>query len=507
MADKEKSGFMNQLDMFFRRLRADRSKERDYFVENLSMLVASGMPLLSAIETLRGEIISPSLQSSLQDLEDDIEAGSPLWKALDQTELFRSHTISLVRIGEETGKLSANLKLIAVQEEKDKALRGKILGAILYPVLVLSLTAGVGIAIAWFILPRLATVFSQLNIELPLLTQYLIASGTFLEAYGVFVFPALLLVVAVVFYFVFYFPKTKFIGQYFLFSLPGVGKLLMEVEISRFGYLLGTLLNAGLPATQALDSLHVATDFPQYKKLYGHLRDSVEEGNSIQKSFTLYPKARSLIPISIVRLIGAGEQSGNLSEVLIRISDTYEQKTENTAKNLTILLEPILLVVVWGGVVMVALAVILPIYNLIGGFNDGTRRQPTTPAPSAVVTPVVPISESVSDNAPVLDDGATEAVVESTETPAEDEPSEPREQDTAIEELGVLTVLSTDLGYLNVRIEPTASSEKVGEVLPGETYPYSESRDRWHKIELEDGTYGWVSGTYVSLSPYDVSTE
>src|SRR3989344_7205008 len=264
MSIKKQETAGSALNTFFRRIRADRSKERDYFVENLSMLVASGMPLLSAVSTLREEILSPSLQKSLSELEDDIEAGSPLWKALERTRLFRPHTISLVRIGEESGKLSANLKLIAVQEEKDKALRCKILGAMLYPLLVLSLTVGVGIAIAWFILPRLATVFSQLNIELPTLTKYLIATGSFLEVYGVFLFPTLIAFLVIAFYFIFFYPATKFLGQYFLFAVPGVGRLLREVEISRFGYLFGTHLNAGLPATLSLDSLYVASDFPQY---------------------------------------------------------------------------------------------------------------------------------------------------------------------------------------------------------------------------------------------------
>lgn len=485
METKAETHFSEKLATFFRSIRADRGKERDYFIENLSMLVASGMPILSAVGTLREEIASPSLRKALQTLADDVEAGVPLWRALDRTKLFQPHTISLVRIGEESGKLSANLKLIAVQEEKDKVLRGKIMGAILYPLLVLGLTAGVGIAISWFILPRLATVFDQLNVELPTLTRYIIGLGQFLGAYGLIVFPVVIGLFAVIFYFVFYFSKTKFLGQYFLFSLPGIGRLLLEVEIARFGYLLGTLLDAGLPATQALESLYVAADFPQYKKLYKHLQENVEEGNSLQKSFSTYPKVRSLIPLSIVRLIGAGEQSGNLSEVLLRVSTVYEQKTDNTAKNLTVLLEPILLVIVWGGVVLVALAVIMPIYNLIGGFNGGTTQQPE-------VQSVLP--DSSTENVRTLDEQVSSSPADTV--------SESSDAVGTESGLGTVLVQDTGLGYLNVRTGPSATSEKVTEVHPGEEFQYFSEEEGWFEILLTNGEYGWVAGGYVEVSPY-----
>ena len=239
----------------------------------------------------------------------------------------------------------------------------------MYPVFVLSLTVIIGVGIAWFILPKLATVFAQLKIKLPLITEILINMGTFLGEYGSYVVPAGILVMAVLFFLIFTFSKTKFIGQFILFSSPGIKDLIKEVEVARFGYLLGTLLEAGLPITQALDSLAGATEISPYRKLYLHLRDSVGDGNSIQKSFLAFKHINRLIPAPIQQLVVAGEQSGTLSVSLLKIGQIYETKSDTTTKNLTVILEPILLVIVWLGVVAVALAVILPIYNLIGGFN------------------------------------------------------------------------------------------------------------------------------------------
>ena len=344
-------------------------KERDFFIENLSMLVASGMPILSAIHAVTEDVRSRAMKKIIDVFAQDIESGSPLWKAFCRTGIFRDHTIALIRVGEESGTLGDNLKLIALQEAKDRSLRSKIRSAMMYPILVLVLTAVIGIGVAWFILPRLSVVFSQLRIELPSITKGLIATGTFLGAYGVIVIPLFCVVLGLVLYFIFFNPRTKHFGQTLLFAFPGVNRLLREVELARFGYLLGTLLRAGLPVTQAMDSLCNATQFLQYKRFYGFLRDSIEEGNSLQKSFAKYKQSQRLLPSTVQQLLISGEQSGNLSSTLLRIGDMFEDKTENTTKNLTVVLEPLLLIIVWIGVVSVAIAVILPIYNLIGGFN------------------------------------------------------------------------------------------------------------------------------------------
>lgn len=447
-------------------------KERDYLVENLSMLVAGGMTILSAIDAVTLDMRSRGMKKILATLRDDIESGSPLWKAFEHSGIFRDHTISLVRLGEETGKLSDNLKLVAVQEEKDRIFRSKIKSAMMYPVFVLSLTVIVGVAIAWFILPRLATVFAQLRVELPLLTKWLIAAGKFLGEHGTIAIPIFFLVLILFVFFIFYFSKTKFIGQAILFTVPGIKKLFQEVEMARFGYLLGTLLQAGVPVTQALDSLYNATLFPRYKKLYAHLRDSVQEGNSFQKSFASYKKSSGLVPVTIQRLIITGEQSGNLSETLLKISTTFEERTENTTKNVTVILEPILLVIVWLGVVAVALAVILPIYSLIGGLNTDPSQQVQQNVPTDEVAPLV--AEPIATSTP-------EVVVE---------------EDTA----PMLRVLETGIGYLNVRDDASTEGEIIGRVYPGDEYEYTDEDVGWYEIVLEDEGSGWVFGNYVNTN-------
>jgi type IV pilus assembly protein PilC len=341
-------------------------RDRDYFIENSSLLIASGMGVIEALNAVSTDVKSGRMRKLITGMKDDIEAGFPIWRALDRARLFPSHAISLIRIGEESGKLSENLQVVSVEQEKDREFRSKIRAAMMYPVFVLGLTLVFGIGISFFILPKLALVFSQLHIQLPLITRILISVGLYLGDKGTSMIPVVLFAGALLIYLVFFFPKTKLLGQSILFAIPGVKRLIQEVEVARFGYLLGTLLEAGLPITLALQSLTQVSSFPHYVKLYEHLERKIEEGNSFQTSFASYHRLNRLIPTPVQQLIITGERSGNLPEILKKVGVTYEAKTDATTKNLTVILEPVLLVIVWLGVIGVALAVILPIYRLVG---------------------------------------------------------------------------------------------------------------------------------------------
>ncbi len=346
------------------------SKERDHFIENLSMLVLSGMTITEALRSVVKETKDARMKEILNRVMEDIEAGSPIWKAFTETKLFRGYTLSLIRLGEESGKLADNLKVIAMQEEKDREFKGKVKSALMYPIFVLSLTAFIGIGISWLILPKLAKIFTDLKLDLPLITKVLIAFGEFLNKHGLIAVPIGMMVVGGIFYIVFIYKKTKIMGEYIIFSIPGIKTLMGEIEVARFGYLLGTLLDAGLPITRAIESLENATETVRYKRFYAHLRESVDMGNSFQKSFESYTKIRKILPQSVEQLVVSGEQSGNLVKTLMKVGQVLEAKSDQTTKNLTIIMEPILLVIVWAGVVTVAFAVILPIYSLVGGLNQ-----------------------------------------------------------------------------------------------------------------------------------------
>lgn len=346
-------------------------KEREYLVENLSMLVGAGMGVPEALDAISSELKSSAIKRAVAGLRAEVDAGTPVWRAAEKSGLFPAAALSLMRIGEESGKLADNLRAIAVEEQKDAMLRGKVKSALLYPIFVLTLTLIVGVGVAWFVLPRLADVFVSLDVALPPITIVFIAIGRFLGSYGSFVVPAFIVALLLLVYIFFYAKPTKHVGQELLFSLPGVKGLIREVELVRLGFLLGTLLRAGLPIVDSLNSLQQATLSRRYARFYLYLRDAVAAGDSFARAFDRYKDSRKLVPRPVQQMIVSAERSGSLSDTLLKIGQIFESKSDTSTKNLAIILEPILLVVVWLGVLLVALSVILPLYGLLGSFNQG----------------------------------------------------------------------------------------------------------------------------------------
>ncbi|MEN9582737.1 MAG: hypothetical protein RL641_691 [Candidatus Parcubacteria bacterium] len=347
----------------------DSGKEKTFFLENLSLLVASGMGVEDAIRNIGEDLRSKYLKKVLKKVEAEVNEGLQLWQSLEKTQLFDANAISLIRVGEESGKLSENLSIISIQENKNRLFHSKIRSAMLYPIFVIGMSVLVGVGIAWFILPKLAVVFEQLHVKLPFITKVLISFGSYMSHSGTKIIPLLFATIIFIIYFLFYNRYTKSAGQRLLLSVPGIRSLSQELELARFGYLFGTLLDAGLPLVQSLGAIANASPFVSYKKFYQKLLVLVEEGNSFDRAFASIPRSRQYINLPLQQMIIAGEKSGNLAKVLKTIGENNEAKSEITSKNLSVILEPLLLVIVWVGVVFVALAVILPIYSLIGGIN------------------------------------------------------------------------------------------------------------------------------------------
>lgn len=346
------------------------SKDKEFFSENLSLLISSGTPLIESLRTIKIGVKTKVMKNIIDYIIDKVNNGVPLWRALMDTKKFSSNIISLVKIGEETGRLSENLNVIAVQEEKNRLFTSKLRSAMAYPVLIFIIASIVALLIAWFILPRLSTVFSQMDVELPFLTQMLINLGNFLQEYGTFVVPLILILLFTGTFFVFVYKKTNFIGYYILLKTPIIKNLIMQIEVARFSFLFGTLLKSGIPILHSVESLQKTSNIDFYKNYYKYLGQSINAGRSIESTFKDYKNSTNVLPVQVQQMIITGEKSGSLPDVLLKVSDIYEGKLDNTTKNLTVILEPILLVVVWLGVIFIALAVIMPIYSLIGGFNS-----------------------------------------------------------------------------------------------------------------------------------------
>lgn len=347
-----------------------KREEKEFVLENVALLLESGMDMITALEAVRKSIRSKAIRKKIREMRHLVEAGSPFWQALKKTDFFSPHVVSLAKVGEESGHLPENLRVIVLQQYKDRDLRSRLRSAALYPVFMFALTGVIGISLAWFLLPRLTTIFLQLKVSLPLPTQALIWFGDFLQHYGVIVVPLTAASIFGAVYFLFINHKTQYVGKSILFHIYGIKGLIQQLELARLGFVLGTLLEAGMPLPDALSSLTDATPFRAYGKLYRYLYNRLIEGHALHGSMARYPGIEHLMPPTVQEMVGVGEQSGKLVETLLQMGRAYESKAEITTKNLTIIFEPVLLFSVWFGVVFVALAVILPIYGLVGNISQ-----------------------------------------------------------------------------------------------------------------------------------------
>jgi type IV pilus assembly protein PilC len=342
--------------------------ERLLFTKHISVLIKAGIPITEALETLRDESKSKQVRQLLQSVYSDIQNGLSLTDALKKhPKSFDELYVNLVYIGEKSGTLEKTLQFLSVQLTKDYQLRKKIQGAMLYPALVFFATIIMGSFIAFFILPKLVDFFEAFDQELPLTTQILLWFASFMKQFGVLVF--VITIFCVCFAFVAVHSKTiKPYWHSFLLKLPLFGTLLKNGQLSRFCRNLGILLQSGVSITQSLSITARSLSNITFSRSVQEINESIKTGKTI--AATLSKKSFKEFPPLVGKMIAVGEKTGKLDESLLYLSDFYEDEIDSTAKNLSTILEPILLLTIGLIVGFVALAIITPIYQLTGNLKQ-----------------------------------------------------------------------------------------------------------------------------------------
>ncbi len=343
-------------------------KERQAIIQNLAMMLNAGLQLIDSIKTLQMETRAKPMRNLLQRIVDAVENGSPLWRAMEDQHFFPPQAIALIRIGEEAGDLAENMEYLAIQQEKDAALRSKVTMAMIYPVIVLTLMFIIVVGLGMFVLPNLIQVLFSLNVPLPLATRLVIGFTQLFTTYGAVAVPSMI-AGFVTLSILGKFTRLKVVAQWLLFHIPGIGRLMREATIARFGVILGGLLQAGVPLVDSLHSLADVTPIVSYSRFYSRLLDHITVGDSFSKSFASISGSRKLLPISVQQLVVTGEKSGSLAKILLKISDIYEKKANDTAQKLPVILEPMLLLFIGSLVGTIAFSIIVPIYSIVGNIG------------------------------------------------------------------------------------------------------------------------------------------
>ncbi len=330
------------------------------FTTQLAVMVRAGINLRSALEGIADQTTNPKFRKILMTIKSDIESGKQFSDAIAKyPKLFGPLYVNMVRASEMSGSFSKMLDRIAAYIAQQIETKKMVIGASIYPGIIATMAVGVTVFLLTFVLPRFAGVFKGKEEILPWPTKFLMGSSDWMVSY----WWTLVIGAVIVFGGLTMFLKTE-VGRYWWdktkLMIPLFKRMFRALYVSRSLHTMGELLNAGVPM---LDTLAITGDISGnmlYKKMWRNVYASVKQGKKVQSQLA----KSTLLPKSVVQMIGAGEESGRLAEVLEEISEYYQKTLRDAIKAVTSMLEPLMIVLMGGLVGFIAMAIILPIFKM-----------------------------------------------------------------------------------------------------------------------------------------------
>jgi len=338
------------------------------FTKHLSVMLKAGLTLSDALKALVDQTKSPKFKKVLESVRVHVERGESFSGSLERHyKVFSPFYVHVVRAGELSGTLEENLEHLADQYVKDYNLRKRVQSAMLYPGIVFGAALVIGFFFASYVLPQVNSIFSGLSdIDLPWVTEVLMAMSNFMRDNTLISF--LIMIGTVVFFW--WLLRRKFVKpatHWLTLHLPIVGNIVKEVNLARFSLILGTLLKSGIDIVRALEITREVLDNMYYKRVIAEAHLEMQRGINLRESLK---KHEELFPGVVTHMIDVGEQSGELEEVLKYLSEFYELEIESTMKNLSSVLEPVLLLFIGLVAMGLAYAILIPIYNYISAIRS-----------------------------------------------------------------------------------------------------------------------------------------
>ncbi len=338
------------------------NREQTLFAKRMSFLVKAGVPLIDGLSMIRDQMKVKSKIKALDHIINDVNNGQFLAMSLRKhPRMFSEFAVNLIKVGEESGILSQNLAYLADELEKKEALRRKVIGALIYPLVITFATFGItGILIAW-VFPKILPIFESLHATLPLSTRILITVSTFLGTYGPWILLGLLITAILYFFAHTKIERIRVVTHHMILRIPLFGKMVRSYNLANFSRTLGLLLRSGVHLSDALVITAETTKNLAYRKAYEQVALAVVRGEPISRELE---RNTYLFPDILPNMVLIGETTGNLSNTFIYLSELYEDEVESMTKNLSNAIEPFLMIVMGLVVGFIAISIITPIYEI-----------------------------------------------------------------------------------------------------------------------------------------------
>lgn len=343
-----------------------KSKDLQIFTRQLATLLGSGIPILQSIDVLGKSSRTPALNAALMDVVSQVSQGKRFADALgNHPKTFDRFYVNMVRAGEESGNLDKVLQRLATYIEKSVKIQGKVKGAMIYPAVIMCVAGVVVSALLIFVIPKFQDLFKSSGQELPGLTKMVVSLSQIFIKYWWAIIGG---VAASVFGGLTFYrsEEGKKVFDTVLIDVPLMGTLIQKSGVARFTRTLSTLLESGVGIMEAIEIAARTSGNNVIELALMRSKEAISEGKSI-----ITPLAKEkYIPPMVVQMIGVGEQTGNLDQMLSKIADFYEDEVDVAVGALTSVMEPLLMVFLGAIIAVIVIAMYLPIFNLanaVGG--------------------------------------------------------------------------------------------------------------------------------------------
>ena len=357
---RKEAGIGKRLSRFFSSVSI---VEKMVLARHLSAMIKAGLPLDRGLRVLAAQSKSPRFRQVLAEVEQKIRGGRLFSDSLaEYPDVFPELFISMVRVGEATGKLDEVLENLSVQMGKDHELRSRVRGAMIYPAVIVSLMVAIGILMMIMVVPKLSSAFQEMNLSLPVTTKIVIGISQFLSnnlILGLGLVVSIIILIRIA-------SKTesgkRFLDILFL-NLPVISDLSRKVNSAIFARNLSLTIDAGVPINQALKIVANTMSNSLFSQSLLVIADGMQKGEQMSD---LLRNFSNIYPVMVVQMVEVGETTGSLSDTLRNLAKFYEEEVSNITKNLSSIIEPALMIIVGIAVGFFAISIIQPIYSLVG---------------------------------------------------------------------------------------------------------------------------------------------
>ncbi|MBI1913635.1 MAG: type II secretion system F family protein [Planctomycetes bacterium] len=335
------------------------------FTRQFSTLQDAGLPVLRSLKILEHQMKPGVLKNALIDVVDDVESGSSLSEAFGKhPKCFDRLYVNMVKAGEAGGALEVILKRLADFKEKSQSLKRKIIGAMVYPVVVICVAVGILTFIMIYIIPKFEKIFKDFKMKLPAMTETLMATSRWFANYW-YILP----LIPLCFWLLIKLIRLNRTGAYaldrFYLWIPIMGTLIEKTTIARTTRTLGTLVASGVPILEALSIVRETCTNAVFERMYLRVYESIREGDTIAQPL----KESRLVDDMVVNMIDVGEETGDLDTMLYKIADVYDEEVDVLVESLLSLLEPVMIVILGGIIGLIVISLFMPLIKLLDGLS------------------------------------------------------------------------------------------------------------------------------------------